>query len=143
MLLSESKVINKIILVAYTRQIKVVYGKNSTLCTSNLCPCHYVTPTNNNNISYLIKGVTTRKSSIDLDKIIQPVDEPPKSRFDIQALRETEREYHRIQITFKVLRDDQRRRSTSIRLQRARSSSRRRVITNYKHRYRQTNKGIR
>jgi len=90
-----------------------------------------------------MKGVTTRKSSIDTDKLVLSIDPPPKSRFDIQALRETEREYHRSQITLEALRDRQRQRSTSIRLQRARGLSRHRVITNYKNRYQTTNKGIR
>jgi len=90
-----------------------------------------------------LRGVTTRPSSSDTDKLALAVDQPPQSRFDIQALRETEREYHRIQIALKVLRDCQRQRSTSIQLPRARGSLRHRVLSGYKNRYKSTNKGIR
>jgi len=83
-----------------------------------------------------------RKSSIDTDKIVISIDPTPKSRFNIQALRETEREYHQSQGALEVLRDNQGQRSMSIRSQRARGPYQRRVINNYKNRYQPTNKGI-
>jgi len=80
------------------------------------------------NILYLIKEANTRKASVDTVSIITSSGQQPKSMFDIQALRETEREYHQSQIALEELRDTQRRRSTSIRTSRVQSVVRRRVI---------------
>jgi len=132
------------ILIAYTRWVQVVHGKNSTLYTSILGHCNIITSSNKiTYISYLIKEANTRKASIDTGKITTTPDHQPKSKFDIQAIRETEREYHQSQIALEGLRENKRRRSTSIRAQRAQGSLRRRVIDSFKYKYQSTSKAIR
>jgi len=93
-------------------------------------PYDYFASSNKNNLSYLIKGISTRQAPIDTDNLVIFVEPQQKSKFDIQALREAERGYLRRQIALEALRDNQRQRSTSFRAQRARDSLRRRVIDN-------------
>jgi len=78
-----------------------------------------------------------------MGKILASTEHQSRSTSGIQALREAEREYHQSQVALGGLRDEQRRRTTSIRSHQGQGFVRRRITDIYKDQHKSTNKGIR